>query len=356
MSSIELLDELEAGELSIQFEGEEPEALLEWAIAEFMPGLAISTSFQIDSVVLIDMAYEIDPNVPVFSVDTGRLPAETLELADRLRDRYPGLQLELVEPDADEIASMTGKHGVDLFKTSVDLRLLCCNLRKVRPLTKHLHSLDAWVTGLRRDQWASRTNIRKVEIDHDHGAIVKLNPLAEWDEQEVWDYVRERDVPYHSLYDKGYTSIGCAPCTRAIEPGCGEPLRPLVVGVERAEGMRHPLLHRERRPRARAARPARRGCACLKPRSRFASAARPPRWRPPRRRPCSRWCRTRSAAAGSPTSSPRSPTARSPATTPTRSPSCSSSGCRPVASAASTAPRASRPRWRSSAASRSAAS
>ena len=153
---------------------------------------------------------------------------------------------------------MTGKHGVDLFKTSVDLRLLCCNLRKVRPLTKHLHSLDAWVTGLRRDQWASRTNIRKVEIDHDHGAIVKLNPLAEWDEQEVWDYVRERDVPYHSLYDQGYTSIGCAPVHARDRARRGEPLRPLVVGDERAEGVRHPLLDRERRPRARAARAARR--------------------------------------------------------------------------------------------------
>jgi phosphoadenosine phosphosulfate reductase len=216
VSTFELIDELEAGELSIQFEGEEPEALLEWAIDRFAPGLAISTSFQIDSVVLIDMAYEIDPTIPVFSVDTGRLPAETFELAERLRARYPGLQLELVEPDPEEIDAMTGKHGVDLFKTSVDLRLLCCNLRKVRPLTKHLHSLDAWVTGLRRDQWASRTNIRKIEIDHDHGAIVKLNPLAEWTEDEVWDYVREREVPYHSLYDKGYRSIGCAPCTRAI--------------------------------------------------------------------------------------------------------------------------------------------
>jgi thioredoxin-dependent adenylylsulfate APS reductase len=216
VSTYELIDELEAGELSIQFEGEEPEALLEWAIDRFAPGLAISTSFQIDSVVLIDMAYEIDPTIPVFSVDTGRLPAETFELAERLRARYPGLQLELVEPDPEEIGAMTGKHGVDLFKTSVDLRLLCCNLRKVRPLTKHLHSLDAWVTGLRRDQWASRTNIRKIEIDHDHGAIVKLNPLAEWTEDEVWDYVREREVPYHSLYDKGYRSIGCAPCTRAI--------------------------------------------------------------------------------------------------------------------------------------------
>ncbi|HEX4519470.1 MAG TPA: phosphoadenylyl-sulfate reductase [Gaiellaceae bacterium] len=218
MSTYELIDELEAGELSIEFEGEEPQTVLEWAIDRFAPGLAISTSFQTDSIVLIDMAYEIDPEIPVFSVDTGRLPAETLELADRLRARYPGLKLELIQPDAEEIAGMTGRHGVDLFKTSVDLRLLCCNLRKVRPLTKHLHSLDAWVTGLRRDQWASRTNIRKVEIDHDHGAIVKLNPLAEWTEDEVWDYIREREVPYHSLYDKGYKSIGCAPCTRATAP------------------------------------------------------------------------------------------------------------------------------------------
>ncbi len=223
MSSIELIDELEAGELSIEFEGEEPQELLAWGIERFAPGIAISTSFQIDSVVLIDMAYELDPEIPVFSVDTGRLPAETLELAERLRARYPGLRLELVEPNAEEVAAMTGKHGVDLFRTAVDLRLLCCNIRKVRPLTKHLHSLDAWITGLRRDQWASRTNIRKVEIDHDHGAVVKLNPLAEWSEEEVWDYVREREVPYHALYDRGYTSIGCAPCTRAIAPG--EPSR-----------------------------------------------------------------------------------------------------------------------------------
>jgi phosphoadenosine phosphosulfate reductase len=219
VSTYELIDELEAGELSIEFEGEEPQTLIEWAIERFSPGLAISTSFQADSVALIDMAYELDPAIRVFSVDTGRLPAETHELAARLRERYSGLNLEIVEPDGREVAAMTGKHGEDLFYDAVDLRLLCCSVRKVRPLTKHLHGLDAWITGLRRDQWASRTNIRKVEIDHDHGAIVKLNPLAEWTEDEVWDYIRDRDVPYHSLYDQGYTSIGCAPCTRAVAPG-----------------------------------------------------------------------------------------------------------------------------------------
>jgi phosphoadenosine phosphosulfate reductase len=217
--SVELIDELEAGELAIGFEGEEPEAVLEWAIDRFSLRIAISTAFQIDGIALLDMAYAIDPGIEVFSVDTGRLPAETYELIERLRERYPELNLKLLAPNGDEIAAMVGRHGPNLFYRSVENRLLCCQVRKVRPLTRHLAGLDAWITGLRRDQWASRTNIRKVEIDHDHGAIVKLNPLAEWTEEEVWDYVRERDLPYHALYDRGYTSIGCAPCTRAVAAG-----------------------------------------------------------------------------------------------------------------------------------------
>jgi phosphoadenosine phosphosulfate reductase len=217
-----LLDELDAGELSIRFEGEEPEALLEWALDEFGQSIAISTAFQIDGSVLIDMAYAIDPAVRVFSIDTGRLPEETLAFAETLRDRYPGLNLELLEPDPEHVRRLVERKGPDLFRNSVEDRLLCCNVRKVQPLTKQLDGLDAWITGLRRDQWATRTNIRKVEIDHDHGAIVKLNPLAEWTGRQTWAYLREHEVPVHPLYAKGFTSIGCAPCTRAVEPGEGE--------------------------------------------------------------------------------------------------------------------------------------
>ena len=219
MSTFELIDELEAGELSVEFEGAEPQELLEWAFERFSPKIALSTAFQIDGVALIDMAYEIDPNVKVFSVDTGRLPQESFDLIENLRERYPGLELDLLSPDAELVSRMVGKHGPNLFYERVDLRLLCCQVRKVLPLTRYLAGLDAWVTGLRRDQWASRAEIRKVEIDHDHGAIVKLNPLAEWTEDEVWDYVRERDIPYHALYDQGYTSIGCASCTRPVSNG-----------------------------------------------------------------------------------------------------------------------------------------
>jgi thioredoxin-dependent adenylylsulfate APS reductase len=219
MSTFEVMDDLEAGELSVEFEGEEPEDVIEWAIERFQPRIGISTAFQIDGSVIIDMAYRIDPTIEIFSVDTGRLPDETHELIAALRDHYPGLNLTLLEPDVEHVTRMVGAKGLNLFYESVENRLLCCNIRKVQPLNKHLGSLDAWITGLRRDQWATRTNIRKVEVDHDHGAIVKLNPLAEWTKDEVWDYVRSEGVPYHPLYDQGYTSIGCAPCTRAIKPG-----------------------------------------------------------------------------------------------------------------------------------------
>jgi phosphoadenosine phosphosulfate reductase len=216
---IDLIDDLEAGELSVEFEGLEPPEVLEWALERFSPRIALSTAFQIDGVALLDMAYELDPGIRVFSVDTGRLPSETYDLIEQLRERYPEMELDLLSPNARHVQAMVNRHGPNLFYRQVEHRLLCCNLRKVRPLIRHLATLDAWITGLRRDQWASRTDIRKVEIDHDHGGIVKLNPLAEWTEDEVWEYVRERDVPYHALYDRGYTSIGCAPCTRALAPG-----------------------------------------------------------------------------------------------------------------------------------------
>ena len=216
---IDLIDDLEAGELSVEFEGCEPPEVLEWALERFSPRIALSTAFQIDGVALLDMAYELDPGIRVFSVDTGHLPSETYDLIEQLRERYPEMELDLLSPNPRHVQAMVNRHGPNLFYRQVEHRLLCCNVRKVQPLTRHLATLDAWITGLRRDQWASRTDIRKVEIDHDHGGIVKLNPLAEWAEDEVWEYVRERDIPYHALYDRGYTSIGCSPCTRALAPG-----------------------------------------------------------------------------------------------------------------------------------------
>ena len=298
MSATELLDDLEAGELSVEFEGEEPEVVLEWAMERFGDRLVLSTAFQEGDVALIDMAYRIDPNVKIFSIDTGRLPTETFELIETLRERYPGLRLTLLSPDATQLQRLVDRHGPNLFYRSIEQRLLCCNVRKVQPLTKHLGGIDAWVTGLRRDQWAGRTDIRKVEIDHDHGAIVKLNPLAEWTEDEVWDYVRENDVPVHPLYAQGYTSIGCAPCTRPDRSRRADARRPLVVGVGRAQGVRDALLDRDGRLRARAARDPRQGRGCQRALA-SPSRRRSARSRSARCRPCSRPRATRATATGS---------------------------------------------------------
>ncbi|NOZ26720.1 MAG: phosphoadenylyl-sulfate reductase [Chloroflexi bacterium] len=213
-----LLDEFEAGELAVQFDPEPPEVVIEWALERWHPHIAVCTSFQAEGMVILDMAWRINPEVRVFTVDTGRLPQETYDIIEEVRDRY-GIEVEVYFPDAASIEAMARRFGPNLFYKSVEARLLCCKLRKVEPIRRVLSGLDAWITGLRRGQWASRANIRKIEIDHDHGGLAKINPLADWTHEEVWDYIRANDVPYHKLYDRGYTSIGCAPCTRPTQPG-----------------------------------------------------------------------------------------------------------------------------------------
>jgi thioredoxin-dependent adenylylsulfate APS reductase len=189
--------------------------VLEWAIRRYGSRLAISTSFQAGGMVIVDMASRISSDIRVFTLDTGRLPDETYRMIDTVRERY-GIQVEIVLPDPAEVESMVSRHGLDLFYREVPLRMLCCHIRKVRPLERKLAELDAWVTGLRREQSESRAEVDKVEsVD----GRVKISPLADWSREQVEEYIREHDVPMHPLYAQGYTSIGCAPCTRAITPG-----------------------------------------------------------------------------------------------------------------------------------------
>jgi thioredoxin-dependent adenylylsulfate APS reductase len=214
----ELLDDVEAGELAVEYDDQPPEAVLAWALERYRSRVALCTSFQAEGMVLLDMAWRIDPQVRVFTIDTGRLHQETHDLMDAVRERYR-IAIEVHVPEAGEVVNLTREHGVNLFYQSVPLRLLCCQVRKVRPLQRVLDGLDGWITGLRRETWASRSNIRKIEVDHDHGGIAKINPLADWTHEEVLEYVRAHDVPSHALYARGYTSIGCAPCTRKTGPG-----------------------------------------------------------------------------------------------------------------------------------------
>ena len=211
------MDELEAGEAAVDLDDKEPQEVLAWAIEKFGSSWRSVRASRRRAALLIDMAWRIDPAVRVFTIDTGRQPQETYELIDRIRESTEsGSKFSCPKPSGREDGD---QHGNNLFYREVDLRLLCCQVRKVLPLRRALMTCGAWVTGLRRDQWATRSNIRKIEIDHDHGGIVKLAPLADWTEEEVWDYIRANDVPYNALYDQGYKSIGCAPCTRPVPEG-----------------------------------------------------------------------------------------------------------------------------------------
>ena len=214
----DLLDEHEAGQLAVELDDSTPQELLAWALERWGSQVAICTSFQAEGMAILDMAWRLDPRVRLFTVDTGRLPQETYDVMETVRQRY-GIEVEVYFPDAVQVENMVRRFGPNLFQKSVQARLVCCNVRKVDPIRGVLQGLDAWVTGLRRDQWASRANIRKIEIDHDHGGLAKINPLADWTLDEVKEYNEARDVPSHPLYAKGFTSIGCTPCTRATAPG-----------------------------------------------------------------------------------------------------------------------------------------
>ena len=201
-----------------KFEGQSAEAVLAWTLGRFHPRIALSNSLQTEDMVVLDIAWRIQPRVRVFTLDTGRLHQETYDMMDRVRDHY-GIPLDVLFPDAAEVETMVRTKGLNLFYESVENRHECCGVRKVNPLRKELAGLDAWVTGLRREQWASRTNVPKAEIDAGNGGILKLNPIADWTWEQLESYVRDNNVPRHQLYSKGFSSIGCLPCTRPTKPG-----------------------------------------------------------------------------------------------------------------------------------------
>jgi phosphoadenosine phosphosulfate reductase len=201
-----------------EFENKPAEEILRWALDTFKGKVALANSFGAEDVVLTDMFVKIDPKVKIFTLDTGRLPQEIYDVWERIEGRY-GIRIEPYFPDARSVEAMVREHGPNLFYKNVELRKLCCKLRKVEPLKRALSGLDAWICGLRREQSITRENIKKIELDKAHGEILKINPLADWTIEQVWDYIMKNDVPYNKLHDRDYPSIGCAPCTRAVKPG-----------------------------------------------------------------------------------------------------------------------------------------
>jgi phosphoadenosine phosphosulfate reductase len=198
-----------------------PEELLGRAVALLHPRLALATAFGRESIVIISMLAEIRRDVRIFAIDTGRLPEETYELAERVRERF-GVAIEWHFPDRRLVETLEREQGLFSFRGSLQARKECCRVRKVEPLGRALAGLDAWISGRRASQGATRAGLATVEVDAGHGGLIKLNPLAGWSAQAVLEYMRSHELPYNRLHDLGYPSIGCAPCTRPVQAGDDE--------------------------------------------------------------------------------------------------------------------------------------
>jgi phosphoadenosine phosphosulfate reductase len=208
---------------SAELEGAPPEAIVRWALERFARGrVAVVTGLQADGVAAATMALDVDPLVRILTIDTGRLPGETYEYVDSLRARWKR-DIEVVRPDPARIVALVAAHGSDPFYISPELRRRCCAVRKVDPLDGVMVDMDCWIVGLRREQSPSRSATPVVGEDPQRPGVTKVSPLAAWTEAQATDYLRSRDVPLHPLYARGYRSIGCAPCTRAVRDG--EPAR-----------------------------------------------------------------------------------------------------------------------------------
>ncbi len=208
----------------------EPEAIeglgaldiLTLMIKKYENRLALSVSFGApEGMVVLDMMHGIDPRSRAFVLDTGRLHPATYELIDRVRDRY-GKTVEVVFPNHPDVQHMVARDGMNLFYASLENRKRCCRIRKVEPMRRYVTDLDAYVTGLRRDQNLNRRDTPKIEFDVANGGLVKINPIADWTRDRVMEYVAEHRVPINRLHAEGFPSVGCEPCSRAVGPGESE--------------------------------------------------------------------------------------------------------------------------------------
>ncbi len=193
--------------------GAAPEEVLRWAVERFHPRLTMATAFGAEGCCLIHMLAEIEPSIHVFNLDTGYQFPETLELRERIKQRY-GIEVEMVRPEQ-TVAEYEAGHGGPLYVHRPDQ---CCHDRKIVPLRRVLSGHDAWISAIRRDQTAHRAAAGVVQWDAKFG-LVKVNPLLTWTKQDVWAFVLKHDIPYNPLHDQGYPSIGCWPCTRAVAAG-----------------------------------------------------------------------------------------------------------------------------------------
>jgi phosphoadenosine phosphosulfate reductase len=200
------------------FDKKSAQEILQWTGKRFGQRAGLASSFGMEDMVLIDMLAQLDDTVTVLTLDTGRLHEETYETMERVRSKY-GIRIQTFFPVKADVERLVRDKGFFSFRENVDDRKECCTIRKLEPLKRALSELDAWITGLRREQSVTRTDVPKVAEDPDRTSLIKINPLADWTLAQVEEYIQKNNVPINPLHRKNYPSIGCAPCTRPIEPG-----------------------------------------------------------------------------------------------------------------------------------------
>ena len=207
----------QAEQLNARLTGLTAEEILKQVIGIFGSKITFATSLGAEDQVITYMISRIDKTTHIITLDTGRVFPETYDLLHRTINRY-GVNIKSYYPDTTQVEDMVNTKGINLFYESIENRKLCCHVRKIVPLRRALSGMDAWITGLRREQSVTRTDLKIVEWDAANG-LIKINPLLEWSEVQVWDFIKQHDIPYNKLHDQGFPSIGCQPCTRAIEKG-----------------------------------------------------------------------------------------------------------------------------------------
>lgn len=202
---------------NIQLKSSTPAQVISFFLKEFPDEVALSTSLGLEDQVLTQIVSSVDKNAKIFTLDTGRLFPETHDLLDRTCKKYD-INISVFFPDSEDVEGMVNDKGINLFYESIENRKLCCNIRKLVPLARAMKGLKGWITGLRRDQSVTRTEMQLVEWDENNN-MLKINPLINWTELEVINYIDIHNIPSNPLHKKGFASIGCYPCTRAIEKG-----------------------------------------------------------------------------------------------------------------------------------------
>jgi phosophoadenylyl-sulfate reductase (thioredoxin)/thioredoxin-dependent adenylylsulfate APS reductase len=205
------------GKLNTALANADARKALDLVIKEFGDKIVFASSLGAEDQVITEMIAGIDKRVKIFTLDTGRLFPETYETLERTTNRY-GMPIEVFFPNAEHVEAMVRSRGINLFYETVENRKLCCHIRKIEPLTRAFTGMEAWICGLRREQSVTRQDMKMVEWD-DQNKLIKINPLIDWTETQVWHYIKEKNIPYNKLHDQGFPSIGCQPCTRAIQPG-----------------------------------------------------------------------------------------------------------------------------------------